>query len=668
MTEILAGKWAIEHELGGGGMGRVVKAHYLSSGYPCAIKFLLEEHRHDSELVERFINEAQLSNRIGHGGVCRIIDVGWTEAQLPFLVMEYLEGQTLEDLLEDRGGLIAIGGAIRITTRVLEVLCAAHEAKVLHRDIKPDNIYVARDGAIKLLDFGVARMPGSSITRAGSTLGTLGYMSPESALGTTMSSGFASDVWSVGVCLFRMLCGELPVDLEQHNNPLAAARAAATTPARRLSQLLPRCPAQLDEVVGRLLAFDPDQRYTAAEALASLRELSISPELIGQTAPFVWDPRAAARPRSARFISTVRSASLSQAEVLDEADVELLEELDELDSDELEPVSDTQTRARGHTLHRELLNDYRERGDLDSASSLAATMRFLGAREPEILALAQRRDGSFKTPRGRITRRHWREVVMAKHPSPQLSALLALLWPALAASRATAYAELLPSPPLAHPVSAESEGLPRWLAHLSAVLELPAPELYLTHDESYDLRAIAPTFDGRAQPSLLAGADALTPQVAAGLAFRCGFALAQLHPYLIAGTILPSSSRLRDAIYGATLLAEIGDKVPPESMERAQIWERLIAQQLSESQQVSLRRAVARVIRMGGDTKAWLRGCRASAARVGLLLCGDLDLAAELIRARGEQLAEEVVSELVEFSASEDYLQLRRRLFERPAA
>ena len=119
--DLLGGKWVIEHELGGGGMGRVVKAHYASTHYPCAIKFLHEQHKGREDLVARFLNEAKLSNRIGHPGVCRVIDVGWTEDEVPYLVMEFLEGESLEDVLIASEGLLPIGEARRICLRVLEI-------------------------------------------------------------------------------------------------------------------------------------------------------------------------------------------------------------------------------------------------------------------------------------------------------------------------------------------------------------------------------------------------------------------------------------------------------------------------------------------------------------------------------------------------------------------
>jgi serine/threonine-protein kinase len=664
-----AGKWLLERELGGGGMGRVVKARYAASGYPCAIKVLLPEHKHDAELVERFVNEAHLTNRIGHAGVRRVIDVGWTDDKLPYLVMEYLEGSSLEELLQRTGGLLPIGEALRIASRLLEVLVAAHRAGVLHRDIKPDNVYVTHEGAIKILDFGIAKLSGVSLTRAGATFGTVGYMSPESALGTTMSAGYKPDVWSVGVCLFRMLSGQLPVDLSKHVSPLELMRAAATTPARRLSEVLPRCPAALAEVVARMLAFDPEHRYGAAEALTAIERLELPPEVIGQAAPWVWDPRVAARPRSARFTVGGSPNTLRDADLMIELSDDDLEETPEQDDyEELDELYASLRSNPGNVaaMH-ELARLYARAGELGHAAAIAATLRFLGKADARELELAEQRDASFRLPRGRVSARQWREVLMAAHPSPQLSALLARLWPVLAASRVQAYAEQLAGEPGRRTVEQDgrptASNLQRIIHHLATVLDLSPPAVVLTDDDVDDFRVLVPGVARAPRPTLLAGRDALAPQPASALVFRCAHALARMHPYLIAGAILPSSTRLRDAIHGASLLTSARVSMSAEHGEKAETWKRLIESLLSAEQLDGLRRSVDRVIRRGGDTKAWLLGCRSTAARAGLLVSGDLDVAAELLRASdADEGAESVIRELVGFSVSRPYLELRRAL------
>ena len=673
--ELLGGKWVIERELGGGGMGRVVKAHYVSTHYPCAIKFLHEQHKQREDLVARFLNEAKLSNRIGHPGVCRVIDVGWTDDELPYLVMEYLEGDSLEDVLLANEGLLTIGEARRIGLRVLEILVAAHAQGVHHRDIKPDNIFVTREGAIKILDFGVAKMPGVDITRVGASLGTLGYMSPEAALGASRTAGPKADVWSVGVTLFRALTGQMPVALPAEGNQLELLRAAATTPARTLSDPLPRCPARLVEIVARMLAFEPEERASAASAFVALAGFEIPPEIASQTAPWVWDPRQASRHGAAssgvrgsigeRLASAVPRAHTNTST----SGTAWRYDSDEGDIDELHER--LRLQPRNSTLLHELVEAYLDIDEHGFAAAIAGTLRFLGQASERERELAESLDGAYQLPEGRITRRQWREVLTVSQPSAQLSALLARLWPVLAASRRRSYEDMGLDEArerivLGEPEgSAKREGLAGWLTYLANVFDIPAPDLIVVDDEPRDFQVVAPTIDGRPRPTLLAGPDAAALQPTAAKAFRCGHALAHVHPYLIAGSILPSSTRLRDAIHGATAVAWPNVSIPAAHAEKAAVWRTIIEGMLLPDRIEALRSSVERVVQMGGDTKAWLRGCQHTAVRVGLLVSGDLDVAAELIRSGAIELREDpeiLIDDLVSFSVSPLYLELRRSL------
>jgi len=662
--ELFEDRWILERTLGLGAMGQVFRARYASTGFPCAIKLLLAEHRDHEEIVTRFLNEAQVSNRIGHPGVCRVIDTGWTREELPFLIMELLEGASLEDTLGRGDGLMAIGEAMRIAIQLLDVLIAAHELGILHRDIKPDNVFVTREGAIKLLDFGVAKMPGANITQVGAALGTVGYMSPENALSTTFS-GAKADVWSVGATLFRLLSGELPVQFPTGAGHLELLRASATSPARRLSACLPRAPQRVVAALAGMLAFDPENRMSAAEAHAALTAIDIPPEQIGQVAPWVWDPRAAIRdPGQSQGAMQLGElgvdalpahSSVGASSRHDEAEQEEIEELHrKLDAAPDQPA----------LLHA-LVELYVHGEDLGAATTIARTLRFIGEANTAELELAEARDGAYQPPSGQLSRRQWRETLMVGHPSAPLSALLARLWPALAFDRRRDYEDMNIELDAGLDVGVNEPGLPRWIAYLAAVLDTPTPALVPVDDPQIGLELVAPTVDQTPIPTLLAGPSALAPQPAPARAFRCGYALALTHPYLIASVLLPSSTGLRDAIHGATLLTWPKVTIPAAQAGEAETWRQLIERLLVPERIEALRRSVERVVQTGGDTRGWLRGCSYTAARVGLLVSGDLDVAAELLRAgvvQSRVAPEELIRELVGFSVSAAHLELRRAL------
>ena len=664
--ELFEDRWIVERRLGVGAMGEVFRARYATTGFPCAIKLLLAEHRTNEEVVTRFLNEAQVSNRIGHPGVCRVIDMGWASGELPYLIMELLEGSSLEAILQTGDGLLPIGESLRIASQLLDVLIAAHELGILHRDIKPDNIYVTREGAIKLLDFGVAKLPGANITQVGAALGTVGYMSPENALSTTFS-GAKADVWSVGATLFRLLSGDLPVEFPAGAAPTELLRTSATSPARRLDSVLPRAPHRVVAALAGMLAFDPENRMSAAEAHAALTAIELPPEQFGQVAPWVWDPRTMALdPGSSGSRRGMQLGELGVSALPRRSTNGGSSKHDEANHDDIEELHRKleHDAEQPHLLHA-LVERYLQAEELDAATTIARTLRFLGEADERELRLAEARDGAYEPPTGQLSRRQWREVLMIGHPSAPLSALLARLWPVLAIHRRQVYEEMDFELDDQLEVGVNEPGLPRWIAYLAAILDTPTPALIPVDDPEVGLELVAPTQDQTPIPTLLVGPNALAPQPAPARAFRCAYALALTHPYLIASAILPSSTRLRDAIHGATLLTWPKVTIPAAQADKAEHWRRLIESLLMPERIESLRRSVERVVQTGGDTRGWLRGCSFTAARVGLLVSGDLDVAAELLRGgavRSGVAAEDLVRELVAFSVSAPYLELRRSL------
>src|SRR5262245_10842683 len=180
---VLRQQWRLDTVVGIGGMASVYAATHRN-GSRVAIKMLHPEVAIDQEVTSRFLREGYVANAVGHPGTVRVLDDDVAEDGAPFLVMELLEGETLDSSL-DHGKLMSLREAIVVADQVLDVLAAAHAKDIVHRDIKPENLFLARTGAVKVLDFGIARLRELSIastgggTRAGSVLGTPAYMAPE---------------------------------------------------------------------------------------------------------------------------------------------------------------------------------------------------------------------------------------------------------------------------------------------------------------------------------------------------------------------------------------------------------------------------------------------------------------------------------------------------------
>jgi TolB-like protein len=272
--------------LGGGGMGIVYRAEDLKLGRVVALKFLPDGLVRDPQALERFRREARAASALNHPGICTIFDFDEADGT-PFLVMEYLEGQTLEEQLA--AVPLSFGRAIEVAIQVAEALEAAHARGVVHRDIKPANIFVLANGGVKVLDFGLALRlspqtsdtarddagetmagtAGARLTSPGLTLGTVAYMSPEQALGTTVDA--RSDLFSFGVVLYRMATGALPF---QGETAIAAIDAILHQPPPTPIQVNPLVSPELERIVMKALERDPGMRYqTASDLLADLKRV-----------------------------------------------------------------------------------------------------------------------------------------------------------------------------------------------------------------------------------------------------------------------------------------------------------------------------------------------------------------------------------------------------------
>jgi serine/threonine protein kinase len=199
--------YKITRKLGAGGMGVVYEAVDTKLDRTVALKFLPPESTQDPLAKARFVHEAKAASALDHNNVCVIYEIDETEDGQMFLAMARYEGQTLKDRIN--GNPLIISDALDITRQIAEGLSKAHEQDIVHRDIKPANLFLTNDGPVKILDFGLAKLEGQTLlTKAGTTLGTAGYMSPEQARGDTADQ--RTDLWCLGVVLYEMVTGQLP--------------------------------------------------------------------------------------------------------------------------------------------------------------------------------------------------------------------------------------------------------------------------------------------------------------------------------------------------------------------------------------------------------------------------------------------------------------------------
>jgi eukaryotic-like serine/threonine-protein kinase len=257
---VLAGRYEVIRPLGHGAMAVVDLARDVELDRPVALKRLAENLARDEDLRRRFLREARLAARLAHPNIVRVFDVG-LDGDRPFIAMEYVEGETLAELVARRRRLPAAEAAA-LGLQACAGLAAVHEAGLVHRDVKPQNLLLGRDGVLKLGDFGIALgEEGTRLTLAGTVLGTAGYLAPEQARGEQVSA--AADIYAVGAVLYELLTGEPP----RRPDSLAALGHAD---AFRTPSLSGRdgVPPALAAVVADCLAERPEERPPSAAALA----------------------------------------------------------------------------------------------------------------------------------------------------------------------------------------------------------------------------------------------------------------------------------------------------------------------------------------------------------------------------------------------------------------
>jgi dienelactone hydrolase len=277
--------YRIVERLAQGGMAVVYKAEDLRLRRLVALKFLPSELTLDPDAKERLIHEARTASALDHPNIGVIHEFDETSDGQVFIAMAYYEGQTLRQRIAT--GPLPIDDAIRFALEIASAAAGAHEAGVVHRDIKPANVIVTPRSTAKLLDFGIAKLSGQTrLTRTGTTLGTIAYMSPEQIAGVEADS--RSDVWAIGVVLFEMLTGRLPFD---GSNEIALINSIVNSQPRAVGELRPDVPTSVEQVISRTLAKDPASRFADAKeltaALATVQREFAAPAVVdvGSSAP-----------------------------------------------------------------------------------------------------------------------------------------------------------------------------------------------------------------------------------------------------------------------------------------------------------------------------------------------------------------------------------------------
>lgn len=255
-------RYELGESLGGGGMGYVYLAHDRVLGRDVALKLLRGQYTEDEELVERFRREAQNAASLSHPNIVQTYDRGETGDGGYYIAMEHVPGGTLSGRV-DRDGALPAHIAAEVGSQVADALGAAHEAGLIHRDIKPQNVLVTERGDVKVADFGIARAAeDTSISRTSAVLGTAAYMSPEQVLGKEL--GPRSDLYSLGVVLYEMLTGDVPF---RGASPTAVSLMHVNEEPHPPAETNPEIPDGMNALVMKLLAKDPAQRYGSASEL-----------------------------------------------------------------------------------------------------------------------------------------------------------------------------------------------------------------------------------------------------------------------------------------------------------------------------------------------------------------------------------------------------------------
>jgi serine/threonine protein kinase len=315
------GSYIVRGVLGQGGMGTVYLAEHSVIGKKVAIKVLKRDLAGHDNLVARFINEAKAKELVGHPGIVDVLDFGNLPSGVPYLVMEYLQGESLAQRIA-RLERLPVRDAATITWETASAVGAAHVKGIIHRDLKPENLFLARDPAtpeverVKVLDFGIAKLhanPSKISTQTGAVMGTPVYMSPEQCRGAREDVDERTDIYSLGIILYEMLCGKPPFQGEAFGDLLLRHMTEAPAPPSSLNHEVSE---SIEEVVMRALAKRKEDRYSSmrelqtglAGAIDGLRDRTPAPFDIRRVAPpgTLTPPVAARTPVSEALVARPR--------------------------------------------------------------------------------------------------------------------------------------------------------------------------------------------------------------------------------------------------------------------------------------------------------------------------------------------------------------------------
>ena len=271
----LEGRYEIRELIGVGGMANVYKAFDIKEERVVAIKILRDEYMDNEEFLRRFRNESRAISLLSHPNIVKVYDVSFTD-RLQSIVMEYIDGITLKEYIEQEG-VLRWKEAVHFTVQVLKGLQHAHDRGIVHRDIKPQNIMLLSDGTIKLTDFGIARFSRSSTkTITDKAIGSVHYISPEQASGADTDA--RTDIYSTGVLLFEMLTGKLPFEAD---SPVSVAIKQIQSQPTMPTSINPTIPKGLEEIVMKAMQKDATKRYqSAAEMLHDIDAFKHDPSIV----------------------------------------------------------------------------------------------------------------------------------------------------------------------------------------------------------------------------------------------------------------------------------------------------------------------------------------------------------------------------------------------------
>jgi len=265
MDQVIAQRYQIIQPIGEGGMALVYLARDLRTGHDVALKFLRPEFKENPDFLNRFKREANAASKMSHHNIVNLLDVG-EDADNPYIVIEYVNGKTLKDIIRE-SKMLPVDVSVQIAIRILSALQHAHQAGIIHRDIKPQNILVNQKGYIKVSDFGIARMVGAKTTTMAdndhSVMGTVHYFSPEQAQGETAT--VSSDLYSVGVVLYEMLTGKVPFD---GDTLVSIALQHVQAKPKSLREINEKVTPSVEMVVMKALEKNPANRYHTALEMA----------------------------------------------------------------------------------------------------------------------------------------------------------------------------------------------------------------------------------------------------------------------------------------------------------------------------------------------------------------------------------------------------------------